>query len=107
MSETTKRASSRPTGLQSTGPIPKRSLARPPQATQDPDFLRRSTQAAKLWNPEDDAAPSASRPKQPAKSLWLIKQPETRPISQEQLVKIKTDDDKKYFEMPSMMEVRK
>ncbi|KAI1755652.1 hypothetical protein F4782DRAFT_362484 [Xylaria castorea] len=91
----------------STSP-PKRSRARPQQnaAPHDPDFLRRGPQLGKLWNPEDDSSPSAYRTKpsssKPAKSqatprrseppeedseaLRLIKQPETRPISQEQLV---------------------
>ncbi|KAI0487570.1 hypothetical protein F4859DRAFT_501915 [Xylaria cf. heliscus] len=90
----------------STSP-PRRSRARPPQNTapHDPDFLRRAPQQGKLWNPEDNSSPSAYRTKpssKPTKSQVtprrseppeddseaqrLIKQPETRPISQEQLV---------------------
>ncbi|KAI0437566.1 hypothetical protein F4803DRAFT_538118 [Xylaria telfairii] len=88
---------------------PRRSRARPPQnpAAQDPDFLGRGPQQqGKLWNPGDDSLPSSYRQKQPSsratknqpaprkseppeddsEALRLIKQPETRPISQEQLV---------------------
>ncbi|TRX98621.1 hypothetical protein FHL15_000695 [Xylaria flabelliformis] len=87
---------------------PKRSRARPQQNTtpHDPDFLRRGPQLGKLWNPEDDSSPSANRarppsskpsrsqatpgrsepPEEDSEALRLIKQPETRPISQEQLV---------------------
>ncbi|KAJ2981571.1 hypothetical protein NUW58_g6658 [Xylaria curta] len=84
---------------------PKRSRARPQQHTpsHDPDFTPRGPQQGKLWNPEADSSPSHHRQKQSsAKSakapatpkrdepleedLRLIKQPETRPISQEQLV---------------------
>ncbi|KAI0388347.1 hypothetical protein F5Y17DRAFT_470485 [Xylariaceae sp. FL0594] len=99
-------SSSKPARPRSTSPTPKRSRARPQPAVQDPDFLRRGTQQGKLWSPDGDALPSASRPKQPARSskpvtqprrpepgggehddsLRLIKQPDTRPISQEQLV---------------------
>ncbi|KAI0522182.1 hypothetical protein F5B22DRAFT_643204 [Xylaria bambusicola] len=80
---------------------PRRSRARP-----DPDFTRRAPQQGKLWHPEEDPSSSPYRTKQssskplkhtPApksadayeedsEALRLIKQPETRPISQEQLV---------------------
>ncbi|KAJ3580392.1 hypothetical protein NPX13_g173 [Xylaria arbuscula] len=87
---------------------PRRSRARPPQnnAPADPDFLPRGPQQGKLWNPEEDPTSSPYRAKQNAarpprgsapprrvdapeedsETLRLIKQPETRPISQEQLV---------------------
>lgn len=87
---------------------PRRSRARPQQSTNlpDPDFLRRGPQQGKLWNPEEDPTSSPYRTKQNApkppktsvpprrvdapeedsETLRLIKQPETRPISQEQLV---------------------
>ncbi|KAI0534142.1 hypothetical protein GGR58DRAFT_516358 [Xylaria digitata] len=86
---------------QSSSP-PRRSRARQQTtAPHDPDFQRGGTQQGKLWNPEESSAStplkskqtSASKPRgaghpeeesQPA--LRLIKQPETRPISQEQLV---------------------
>ncbi|KAI1323583.1 hypothetical protein F5Y16DRAFT_334160 [Xylariaceae sp. FL0255] len=89
----------KPPRAKSTSPI-RRSRARPQTGTaDDPDFLPRP--AGKLWNPEQDASrikPSsrASRPSAQQKrpdfadgnsdALRLIKQPETRPISQEQLV---------------------
>ncbi|KAI1778922.1 hypothetical protein F4818DRAFT_233446 [Hypoxylon cercidicola] len=85
----------------------RRSRARPGQAmTNDPDFIR-SPQPGKLWNPEDGGSTSSPRPQRlPAsrqlrnspqtkrmdsveddvESTRLIKQPETRPISQEQLI---------------------
>ncbi|CAJ2503993.1 Uu.00g113870.m01.CDS01 [Anthostomella pinea] len=86
---------------------PKRSRARPisTAAVDDPDFLRRSPQQGKLWNPDDGASPSTPRAKPSSRSsrthgqhrnrpdaveaedsLKLIKQPETRPIGQDQLV---------------------
>ncbi|KAJ3561129.1 hypothetical protein NPX13_g9063 [Xylaria arbuscula] len=87
---------------------PRRSRARPPQnnTPADPDFLRRGPQQGELWNPEEDPTSSPYRAKQKAarppkgsapprrvdapeedsETLRLIKQPETRPISQEQLV---------------------
>ncbi|KAI0195734.1 hypothetical protein EV127DRAFT_331563 [Xylaria flabelliformis] len=96
-----------PRRARSTSP-PRRSRARPQQDTapHDPDFLRRGPQLGKLWNPEDDSSPSAYRtkpssskqtksqatprrsepPEEDSEALRLIKQPETRPISQEQLV---------------------
>ncbi|KAI1103228.1 hypothetical protein F4804DRAFT_237795 [Jackrogersella minutella] len=76
--------------------------------TNDPEFNRRAlrTSQGKLWTPEDGTSPSSPKSKQPsrpsrnlsqpksrpdiveddAESTRLIKQPETRPISQEQLV---------------------
>ncbi|KAI6089113.1 hypothetical protein F4821DRAFT_257263 [Hypoxylon rubiginosum] len=84
----------------------RRSRARPAQAvTNDPDFIR-SPQAGRLWNPDDGASSSPRPPRQPSsrplrnlpqsrrtdsvdddvESTRLIKQPETRPISQEQLI---------------------
>lgn len=72
----------------------------------DPDFIR-STQAGKLWDPDSGASASSPRPPNhpssrplrnlpparrtdpvddDAESTKLIKQPETRPISQEQLI---------------------
>ncbi|KAF4822088.1 hypothetical protein CGCSCA5_v002721 [Colletotrichum siamense] len=87
---------------------PKRSRARaPPQTgtssrTPDNEFRREPTQkAGKLWSPEEEPLrrkdntesprPSASRSFEPRsaevdQTEVLIKQPETRPISQEQLV---------------------
>ncbi|KAI0913462.1 hypothetical protein F4823DRAFT_559020 [Ustulina deusta] len=92
---------------QSASPL-RRSRARPQQntATHDPDFSRRGLQQGKLWDPEEDSSSSPNRiklnPAQPSKAsatprgaklleedseaLRMIKQPETRPISQEQLV---------------------
>ncbi|KAI3326906.1 hypothetical protein HD806DRAFT_519984 [Xylariaceae sp. AK1471] len=92
----------------STSPTPRRSRARPQQSTttHDPDFLRQGYQQGKLWNPEEDSSPSTFRakpsssksskssahlkkvdpPEEDSEALRLIKQPETRPISQEQLV---------------------
>ncbi|KAI0863821.1 hypothetical protein F4860DRAFT_511711 [Xylaria cubensis] len=74
-------------------------------AGEDPDFLKRGPQHGKLWNPDQGSSP---RPKPSSRSSKpqtqqrrantpppsvkddetprLIKQPETRPISQEQLV---------------------
>ncbi|KAI8951791.1 hypothetical protein F4801DRAFT_263135 [Xylaria longipes] len=98
----------KPSRARSSSP-PRRSRARPQQNTapHDPDFLRRGPQQGKLWNPEDDSSPSVSRtkpssskptksqatprrseppPEEDSEALRLIKQPETRPISQEQLV---------------------
>ncbi|KAI0400936.1 hypothetical protein F4802DRAFT_465890 [Xylaria palmicola] len=91
----------------STSP-PRRSRARPQQnaAPNDPDFLPRGPQQGKLWNPDEDPASSPYRttrpssatskarqtprsvdpPEEDSEALRLIKQPETRPISQEQLV---------------------
>ncbi|KAI0525819.1 hypothetical protein F5B22DRAFT_587878 [Xylaria bambusicola] len=80
---------------------PRRSRAR-----HDPDFTPRGPQQGKLWHPEEDSTSSpyrtkqrsfkplkhmatskaADAPKEDSESLRLIKQPETRPISQEQLV---------------------
>ncbi|KAI1417371.1 hypothetical protein F5Y13DRAFT_152634 [Hypoxylon sp. FL1857] len=83
----------------------RRSRARVMSSTaNDPDF-RRAPQPGKLWSP-DEAASSSPRPMQPSRpsrnlsqpksrpetvedeseSTRLIKQPETRPISQEQLI---------------------
>ncbi|KAI0011350.1 hypothetical protein F4779DRAFT_223317 [Xylariaceae sp. FL0662B] len=84
---------------------PKRSRARAVSNTDDPDF-RRSTQVGKLWSPDDATSPPSPRPKAPSRPsknvgqhrsrsdiaeddgepAKIIKQPETRPISQEQLV---------------------
>ncbi|GAW16437.1 hypothetical protein ANO14919_058640 [Xylariales sp. No.14919] len=95
------------TRAQSTSP-PRRSRARAPQDTPtfDPDF-QRGTQQGKLWNPEEGPSGSAARarpsssskppktpttprradpPEEDSSTHRLIKQPETRPISQEQLV---------------------
>ncbi|KAI1259533.1 hypothetical protein F5Y18DRAFT_293654 [Xylariaceae sp. FL1019] len=83
----------------SSSPV-RRSRARPPQATtvDDPDFSKRGPQQGKLWNPEQDTPPPRNVSSRQSKSqshqkreedqdpLRLIKQPETRPISQEQLV---------------------
>ncbi|KAI1821421.1 hypothetical protein F4861DRAFT_469487 [Xylaria intraflava] len=89
--------------------IPRRSRARPPQNTiaHDPDFAPRSTQQGKLWDPEAGSSPAPVRKNPPSSrtsrtpaphrdndppqdedsdALRLIRQPETRPISQEQLV---------------------
>ncbi|KAI0428372.1 hypothetical protein F5Y09DRAFT_332618 [Xylaria sp. FL1042] len=72
----------------------------------DPDFLRRGPQQGKLWDPEEDPSSSPYKTKtnssktsktsvapkrvepleEDTEILRLIKQPETRPISQEQLV---------------------
>ncbi|KAI0385143.1 hypothetical protein F5Y04DRAFT_292624 [Hypomontagnella monticulosa] len=85
--------------------MPRRSRARAVSTTaNDPEF-RRTTQLGKLWSPDDGASSSSPRPKpssgqmrntvQPrirqeaiddTDSEKLIKQPETRPISQEQLI---------------------
>ncbi|KAI1137393.1 hypothetical protein F5Y05DRAFT_413950 [Hypoxylon sp. FL0543] len=71
----------------------------------DPDF-RRGPQLGRIWSPDEATSPSSPRPKQPSRpsrnlsqsnsrpdfvedeseSTRLIKQPETRPISQEQLI---------------------
>ncbi|KAI0203241.1 hypothetical protein F4808DRAFT_36463 [Astrocystis sublimbata] len=98
----------KPARARSNSPI-RRSRARPqPNPTpHDPDFSRGAAQQqGKLWNPDNDPSPSASRTKpsssRPAKAQVaprvseppeddsevrrMIKQPETRPISQEQLV---------------------
>ncbi|KAI1160979.1 hypothetical protein F5B18DRAFT_663493 [Nemania serpens] len=92
----------------STSPL-RRSRARPqqPDTPRDPDFLPRSPQQGQLWDPEADSASSplkarlsSSKPSTPtaaprnvdppeeedSEALRLIKQPETRPIGQEQLV---------------------
>ncbi|KAI1379107.1 hypothetical protein F4677DRAFT_442836 [Hypoxylon crocopeplum] len=86
----------------STSPL-RRSRARP--MANDSEF-RRTPALGKLWNPDDGTSASSSRPKplprQPrnasqsknrpepveddSESSKLIKQPETRPISQEQLI---------------------
>ncbi|KAI2468103.1 hypothetical protein F4781DRAFT_422842 [Annulohypoxylon bovei var. microspora] len=89
----------------STSP-PRRSRARVTSGTNnDPEFSR-ATQVGKLWNPEDITSPSSLRLNQPSRpsrnvsqpkgrtdiaeddseSSKIIKQPETRPISQEQLI---------------------
>ncbi|KAI1456823.1 hypothetical protein F4805DRAFT_467842 [Annulohypoxylon moriforme] len=89
----------------STSPL-RRSRARVTSGTtNDPEFSR-ATQVGKLWNPDDGTSPSSPRPRQPSRtprnlsqpqsradtgeddseSTKLIKQPETRPISQEQLI---------------------
>ncbi|KAI1150958.1 hypothetical protein F4825DRAFT_379132 [Nemania diffusa] len=84
---------------------PKRSRAQHQSHTHDPDFVGRGYKQGKLWNPEQAPSsstymtkPSSSKPSSPTAtpkradppaeegSLRLIKQPETRPISQEQLV---------------------
>ncbi|KAK5637092.1 hypothetical protein RRF57_012804 [Xylaria bambusicola] len=92
--------------LRSNNPL-KRSKARPPQnnTPADPDFLQKGPQQGELWNPEEDPTSSPYRAKQKAarppkgsaplrrvdapeedsKTLWLIRQPKTRPISQKQL----------------------
>ncbi|KAI1309624.1 hypothetical protein F5Y03DRAFT_67500 [Xylaria venustula] len=91
---------------QSTSP-PRRSRARPQNANPlDPDFRRRGPQQGKLWDPEEDPSSSpykaktnSSKPnrssgtprrveatEEDGEALRLIKEPETRPISQEQLV---------------------
>ncbi|KAI1348029.1 hypothetical protein F5Y01DRAFT_318110 [Xylaria sp. FL0043] len=83
---------------QSTSP-PRRSRARPQSAASpDPDFLRRAPQQGKLWDPELDRKPSSCLPEHPSiehrtepseediEVPRRIKQPETHPISQEQLV---------------------
>ncbi|KAI2637880.1 hypothetical protein GGS26DRAFT_588249 [Hypomontagnella submonticulosa] len=90
----------------SPGPA-RRSRARAVSTTaNDPEF-RRTTQLGKLWSPDDGLSPSSPRPKlssgqmrsagqsrsrqdaavdDESESTKLIKQPETRPISQEQLI---------------------
>lgn len=95
----------------STSPA-RRSRARVTLApTNDPEFSR-APQAGKLWDPDNPISPSSPRPQQPSRtsrpsrplrnpsqprartdiaeddseSTKLIKQPETRPISQEQLI---------------------
>jgi hypothetical protein len=97
----------------STSPLPRRSRARQQQSTdtRDPDFLRREPQPKKLWNPEEgsSASPHPTRPhssrqsrtsasapskrantedevEDPIEAQRLLKEPETRPISHEQLV---------------------
>ncbi|KAI0805932.1 hypothetical protein GGR55DRAFT_654067 [Xylaria sp. FL0064] len=85
---------------QSTSP-PRRSQARQQIATPpDPDFLRRDPQQGKLWDPEgaSSSSPYKTKPgsskhlkveaskEDSEEALRLIKQPKTRPISQEQLV---------------------
>ncbi|KAI1425179.1 hypothetical protein F5Y12DRAFT_784838 [Xylaria sp. FL1777] len=91
---------------QSTSPL-RRSRARQQNTTpHDPDFLRRGHQQGKLWDPEEDSSSSpykiktisskASKtstaqkrvdpPEEDGEVHRLLKQPETRPISQEQLV---------------------
>ncbi|KAI3333817.1 hypothetical protein F4824DRAFT_512975 [Ustulina deusta] len=87
---------------------PRRSRAPPQQSTSlsDPDFIQRGPRQGKLWNPVDDSISSPNRRKQNApkppktkapprrvdtpekdsENFRLIKQPKTRPISQEQLV---------------------
>ncbi|RWA11883.1 hypothetical protein EKO27_g3208 [Xylaria grammica] len=84
-----------------TEPPPRRSRARPKPSTisTDPDFSRGASPQGKLWDPNDDpihprTEPTPKRLKtldqqnggEPTESCRLIKQPETRPISQEQLV---------------------
>ncbi|KAI0412798.1 hypothetical protein F5X98DRAFT_367031 [Xylaria grammica] len=84
-----------------TEPPPRRSRAHPKLSTTstDPDFSRGSPPQGKLWDPNDDpirprTEPTPKRLKtldqqkvgEPTESCRLIKQPETRPISQEQLV---------------------
>ncbi|KAI0147282.1 hypothetical protein GGR57DRAFT_256668 [Xylariaceae sp. FL1272] len=79
----------------------RRSRARPLQSTtvDDPDFLKRGPQQGKLWNPEQDTpsprttitsrfSKTQAQPKREddQDAFRLIKQPEIRPISQEQLV---------------------
>ncbi|KAL7621482.1 hypothetical protein AAE478_008805 [Parahypoxylon ruwenzoriense] len=92
--------------VRSVSPLPRRSRARAASTTaNDPDF-RRSPQLGKLWNPNDTISPSSPWLKQPPRQsrnpsqpknrpdvveddgelTKLIKQPETRPISQEQLI---------------------
>ncbi|KAI1337204.1 hypothetical protein F5Y15DRAFT_164368 [Xylariaceae sp. FL0016] len=98
-------SSARPNRPRSASP-PRRSRARPPGNTEDSDFHRRSPQQGKLWNPDDAHASSSPRTRtttKPTKNptqhrprpdsteqdndvIELLKQPETRPISQEQLV---------------------
>ncbi|KAI0148272.1 hypothetical protein F4776DRAFT_606898 [Hypoxylon sp. NC0597] len=68
----------------------RRSRARVQKATanDDPDF-RRSPQLGELWSPDATTSLSSGtkRPSQPSrKPTRLIRQPETRPISQEQLI---------------------
>ncbi|KAI1273702.1 hypothetical protein F5Y07DRAFT_411174 [Xylaria sp. FL0933] len=91
---------------QSTSP-PRRSRARQQNnSPPDPDFLRRGPQQGKLWDPEEGPSSSpyktrtissktskisatpkkVDHPEEDSEVLRLIKQPETRPISQEQLV---------------------
>lgn len=86
---------------------PRRSRARPQQTlANDPDFVRLSQSGGKLWDPDDAASPTSPRPVAPSRpprnpgqprsrpeavedeseSTKLIKEPETRPISQEQLI---------------------
>ncbi|GAW18793.1 hypothetical protein ANO14919_082750 [Xylariales sp. No.14919] len=84
-----------------TEPPPRRSRARPKPSTisTDPDFSRSASPRGKLWGPNDDPCrprtePTPKRLKtldqqkvgESTESCRLIKQPETRPISQEQLV---------------------
>ncbi|KAI0556221.1 hypothetical protein F4679DRAFT_578341 [Xylaria curta] len=93
----------------SNGPV-RKSRARPSPniAGEDPDFLKGGPQHGKLWDPDQDPSPrpkSSSRSSKPQTQqrranppppsveddeddeiLRPIKQPETRPISQEQLV---------------------
>ncbi|KAI0154940.1 hypothetical protein GGR57DRAFT_100675 [Xylariaceae sp. FL1272] len=70
-----------------------RARARRSIAAEDPDFLKRVPQQGKLWKPEQDTlspritkSPAQQRRDEDSEALRLIKQPETRPISQEQLV---------------------
>ncbi|KAI2605255.1 uncharacterized protein GGS25DRAFT_524775 [Hypoxylon fragiforme] len=85
----------------------RRSRARVVSTTpNDPDFRRSPQQLGKLWNPDDATPFSSPRPRLPPsrqprnlpttrrsdtieddeESTKIIKQPETRPISQEQLI---------------------
>ncbi|KAI3331235.1 hypothetical protein F4824DRAFT_514595 [Ustulina deusta] len=88
--------------------LPRTSRTRCPQTSTppDPDFLRRGPQQGKLWDPEHASVPSPCRarsnqskpsktsaapgrvdpPEEDSESLRLIKQPEIRAVSQEQLV---------------------
>ncbi|KAI0476052.1 hypothetical protein GGR56DRAFT_665852 [Xylariaceae sp. FL0804] len=89
------------TRARSTSP-PRRSRARPGAPPEDPDFRRGlPQQGKKLWNPDATSSPSTQRarpsqkeqdPRNPdqdddeAEANTLTKEPQTRPISQEQLV---------------------
>ncbi|KAI2639191.1 hypothetical protein GGS21DRAFT_506327 [Xylaria nigripes] len=86
--------------------VPKRARIRQQNTNaHDPDFVPRSTQQGKLWDPEATSAPARKNPSSSQTSrtpalhkeddlaqdenlvvLPLMKQPETRAISQEQLV---------------------
>ncbi|KAI3322891.1 hypothetical protein HD806DRAFT_544952 [Xylariaceae sp. AK1471] len=91
----------------STSPTPRRFRAHPQQSTtNDPGFLRQGYPQGKLWNPEEYSSPStfwakpsssrsstslarprkADSPDEDSEALRFIKQPETHPISQKQLV---------------------